>query len=399
MKRFLFSVLCVSVFFVGLGALVDQAGAKFKSDEKALELIRKARTAIGGDTAIAGVQSIRILGRSTQKINVGGKESVEEGETEIAMQLPDKVMRSTRLGKGDGSGESVHHAVDVIVMGDAKDQPKIGMMGSGHGEGTGASVSKKIVIKKDDGTVQELTGADADKWIAEHPDMPGEKHIVIKKADGTVEKMDGKERIVLRGGEGGEKTWTSADGKTFTVHDRQVMKGAAEHHTAMRNNEMLRLTLSLLLSAPQGMDVEYKLGGEANVDGTNCNVVVASFGGQSFRLFLDRASNLPVAIKYSAPKMPEMVHFNAKTDAPADGAKDVMVFKRTAGGPAEMAEYQVKFSDYRPVNGVLLPYRWSTTGGSSETFDVTSFEINPANIAEKFQDQKVMVRSKKPDGQ
>ncbi|HVF46448.1 MAG TPA: hypothetical protein VNA17_02670, partial [Pyrinomonadaceae bacterium] len=391
---------CVSVFFVGLGALVDKAGAKFKSDEKALELIRKARTAIGGDNAIASVQSMRIVGRTSHKVNIGGKESVEEGETEIAMQLPDKVMRTTRHGNGDGSGESVRHAVDVIVMGDAKDQPKVRMMGSGHGEGTGASVSKKLVIRKDDGTVQELTGADADRWIAEHPNMPGEKHIVIKKGDGTGEKIDGKERIVLRGGGGGERTWTSANGKTFTVHDRQVaMREAAGHHTAMRNNEMLRLTLSLLLSSPQGMDVEYTLGGEANVDGTNCNVVVASFGGQSFRLFLDRASNLPVAIKYSAPKMPEIVHFSRQTGAPVDGAKDVMMFKRTAGGPAEMAEYQVKFSDYRPTGGLLLPYRWSTTGGTAETFDVTSLELNPTNISEKFQNQKVMIRSMKSDGQ
>lgn len=399
MKRFLLSALCVSVFFVGLGALVDQAGAKFKSDEKALELIRKARVAIGGDAAIRQVQSMRIVGRTSHKMIVDGKESVTEGETEIAMQLPDKVMRLTRHGKGDGSAEGIHKTFDVVVLGEPKGEARVKMLGSGHGEGTGAGVSKKIVIKKDDGTVQELTGADADKWIAEHPDMPGEKHMVIKKGDGAMEKADGKERIIVRGGDGGEKTWTSADGKTLTVHDRRVdMKNAAEHHNAMRSNEMLRMTLSLLLSAPQGMDVEYTLGGEANVDGTNCNVVVASFGGQSFRLFLDRASNLPVAIRYSAPKMPEIVHFNRKTDAPADGAKDFMVFKRVAGA-GEMADYQVKFTDYRPTGGVLLPYRWTTSGGAAETFDVTSFEINPANIAEKFQNDKVFVRMKKPDGQ
>ena len=37
-------------------------------------------------------------------------------------------------------------------------------------------------------------------------------------------------------------------------------------------------------------------------------------------------------------------------------------------------------------------------GDAYETFDVTNYEINPANIAEKFQNQKVMVRMKKPDG-
>ena len=46
MKRFIISVFCVSVFFVGLGAIVEKTGAAFKSDEKALDLVRNAREAI-----------------------------------------------------------------------------------------------------------------------------------------------------------------------------------------------------------------------------------------------------------------------------------------------------------------------------------------------------------------
>ena len=56
MKRFIFSILCVAVFFIGLGALVEKTGAKFKSDERALALIAKSRQAIGGDTAISSVR-------------------------------------------------------------------------------------------------------------------------------------------------------------------------------------------------------------------------------------------------------------------------------------------------------------------------------------------------------
>ena len=51
MKRFVISILSIAVFFVGLGSLVEHVGAKFKSDEKALEIVRKARIAIGGDAA------------------------------------------------------------------------------------------------------------------------------------------------------------------------------------------------------------------------------------------------------------------------------------------------------------------------------------------------------------
>ena len=49
MKKFAVSVLTISVFFVGLGSLAEKVGARFKSDEKALEIIGKARTAIGGE--------------------------------------------------------------------------------------------------------------------------------------------------------------------------------------------------------------------------------------------------------------------------------------------------------------------------------------------------------------
>ena len=43
-----------------------------------------------------------------------------------------------------------------------------------------------------------------------------------------------------------------------------------------------------------------------------------------------------------------------------------------------------------------MPYRWVTTigGVTDETFDVTNIEVNPANIAERFQNQKMMVRTK-----
>ena len=47
MKRFIVSILCVSVFFIGLGSLAEKAGARFKSDPRALEIIKQARQAIG----------------------------------------------------------------------------------------------------------------------------------------------------------------------------------------------------------------------------------------------------------------------------------------------------------------------------------------------------------------
>ena len=78
-------------------------------------------------------------------------------------------------------------------------------------------------------------------------------------------------------------------------------------------------------------------------------------------------------------------------------AGEPQVFERKMAAP-EMAQFQIKFSDYRSVNGVQLPYRWTQTvgGKDDEVIDVTGYEINPANISEKFQNQKVFVRTAKP---
>ena len=74
MKRFIVSALCVSVFFLGLGTLIEKVGARFKSDEKALELIRAAKTAIGGDNSLAGIQSLRIKGTTSHTFKHDGTE-------------------------------------------------------------------------------------------------------------------------------------------------------------------------------------------------------------------------------------------------------------------------------------------------------------------------------------
>ncbi len=408
MKRFIFSILCVSVFFIGVGSLVERTGAKFKSDEKALALIAKARHAIGGDAAVSNVQSMVIVGKTTRQMKLNGTSQLHEGETEIALQFPDKMSRTVKMGHGDANGDAdkiFDKQMDVVVVGGDKDKIRVKIDGAGHGEGTGAGVSKKIIVKKDDGTVLELTGADADKWIAEHPGVLGEKRVIIKKGDGEVQefKTSTSDKVIVRHGEGDTATFTTKDGKTFDIQkgDHTFMRTAGGHGDAARHNDLLRLTLSLLLTAPQGMDVEYTYGGTGDVDGRSCNIVLASFGGQSYKLYLDGGSNLPVMMSYTGMRMPQMFTFKLDpSKAGGDAVKDKMVFTHKVDGPdAKSAEFQVRFSDYRTTGGVQLPYKWTQTAGgeADETFDVASYEINPANLANRFKDQKVMVRMKKPE--
>lgn len=377
MKKFIISVLCAAVFFIGLGTLVEKAGARFKTDEKALELVRKARVAIGGDSAIASVKSLRIVGQTSRTFKVEGVDRTESGETEIAIQLPNKLMKMVKIGHDDGTGSGepeIRKHVEVVVVGDAKNARTMTVTADGNAP-NGAEV-RKIVIKKADGTTEELNGSEAGK------------NVIVRKI------------------EGGNAVITVEDKDVSTTDNKQVIvrhaggEGMAAHHDAMRQNEMLRLTLSLLMSSPEGLDVNYTFGGESDVDGTACNIVVAESAGSSFKIYLSKSTDLPVMMSYKGMKMPTIMKFRTKNEAKAgEEPKDVMVFTRKVEGPAiEMTEFNVKFSDFRSVGGVQLPYKWTQTAGGNadETFDVTTYEINPANIADKFQNQTVMVRVKKP---
>ena len=355
MKRFIFSILSISVFFVGVGSIVDRASASLRSDERALSLIQQARQALGGESAINSVRSLQILGQTTRTLNVNGTSKTVQGETEIAMLLPDKVMKMMKIGHGDDSlpgDKMVKKQVDIVVAGKDGAGKEVSVTPDGAAD---ANAVRHIIIKRPDGTTEELTGEDAD-------------------------------RAIVRDGEGG---------------DRQIIirKAAADAHETMKHNELLRLTLGLLLTAPQGLDVSYTFGGESDVDGTACNLVVANVGGSAYKIYLGRSSNLPVMMVYTGMRMPNVM-FARKEGAPATDAGDKMIFMRSVDGPpAETAEFQVRFSDYRTVSGVQLPYKWTQTvgGAADETFEVSSYEINPANIADKFQDQRMMRKTAKPE--
>ena len=354
MKRFIVSVLCTAVFFIGLAALVDEVKAGFKSDEKAVALVRQARLAIGGDQAINEIRAMLIKGNTTSTFKTPEGESNKlQGATEIAMQFPDKLMKIVKMGGHDGAEANlVDRKVEVVVVkkGDAPN----------------------AVIEGESG---EFTSADGKKIFVRRIETP----------DG--EKIGPGKIVVRRTGEGDP---ASAE---------KIIDLEKIHAGPARQNELLRLALGLLLTAPEGMDVSYTFAGESEIDGTPVSIVDAAFGGDTVKLYLSRISSLPVMISYQGHKMPRMFRF--RTEAPKAGEEkhDVRVFTRTLADAPAKAEFQLRFSDYRSVNGVQLPYKWSTTiaGQQDEVFEVASYELNPANIAEKFSERRVFVRSKKAE--
>ena len=385
MKSIILKLLGISLIFVGLGTVVDQVGARFKSDEKALDIIRKARTAIGGDGAIAGVRSFVIKGQTSKTVSVNGAEKFEQGETEIAFESPNKIMKMTKIGDHGADADAiVDKTFDVVVVGAPGDGPHKVIVEGKDGEFTSES-GDKVKVRKIDGEVGET------------------KVFVRKKVDGEVisedadvkevTTADGKKFTIVRKGGDGAGEWKAEDGKKMTFE-----RTTDAAHGGVRNNELLRLTLSLLLTAPEGMDVTYTFAGETTVDGSAANAVLASFGGSDVKLYFDRHSNLPLAMSYVGHPSPIMMTFRkVDASAPPAGDKDVVTFERKLAGPEAKVEHFVRFGDYRSTNGLLLPYKWTTSvaGKQSDVFDVSSYEINPANIGDRFKGNKVMVRTKK----
>jgi len=380
MKRFITSILTVSLFFITLGAMIDSVGAKFKSDEKALEIIRAARTAIGGESALRGVNSLVITGKTTHSMKVNGVERSESGETEIALQLPDKMMKSIKIGNHTGDAANMHNVVKEVIVTD-KDGGE--MAGPGKTATFSSKDGKEFTIK--------LKGDENGEFITEDG-----KKVVVRSVEksSTTATGDGEAKVFIR--KQGDGSELKSEGGKNVVFERKAMPG---HDGGFKQNELLRTTLGLLLTAPEGMDVSYTFVGEGDVDGTSVNIINASFAGANYKLFIGKSNSLPVAISFTGHAMPAIMHFEKEVPATKDAKHDVMVFKRHDEMAGKSAEMTIKFADFRSTGGVQLPYKWTTVSGGQtvETFDVTSYDVNPANIADRFKDQKTMVRMKHPD--
>jgi hypothetical protein len=337
MKKFIISTLCVAIFFIGLGGLIQETGARFKSDDRALELIKQARQAIGGEEAIKSVRGLTIIGKATQISNINGAEQTKQGDLELNLQLPNKFSKMTRYN---------------VQNGEVRDEKVLTK-----------EIREVILNKSDDNvTLNRIESGSPDKKV-----------IRLKRVDesGSGERIENLDGAKL---------------KVFTDVNTRV--GTADK---FRQNELFRTTFALLLSAPEGQDVSYSYVGEDSVDGNSCDMVQAQTGESSFKLCLSKTSHLPLMISYrDAGTLTIRTNVRTNND---DANKTTVIDGKAAN--VEMPEIQIKFSDFRTVGSVQLPFTWTQTigGKASQTVAITNYELNPANIAEKFKNRRVMIKA------
>lgn len=161
-------------------------------------------------------------------------------------------------------------------------------------------------------------------------------------------------------------------------------------------NDIFRTFLSLFASAPEGVNVDYKYIGDGDVDGKSCQIVEATTTDASAKLYLDKTTFLPVMMTYADEMFPSTVTGMAKTENPANPGEPKQFDIRIAEGDMQQGETRIKFSEFRDFDGLKLPFHWENSfdNTNKSSFEVTSYEINPADINERLKqsERKILIR-------
>jgi hypothetical protein len=297
-------VLVPLVATVPLRAIAPQA------DAKAEEILKAARTALGGDDALAKVQSATVTGSSRR---IMGEREFSSDVT-LDLLLPDKFKRTEEMSFGQG-GPSVTRVSAV----------------------NGTEVW-------DDGT--------------------------NRGGGGFIMRMGGPD-----GGPGGPGGAGGA-GREPTEEERSRFKQFQE-----RRMKSERARYSLIWFLKSDAPVTYAGVAEAP-DGKADVLEIKPEGAAPMKLFVDQESHKPLMLTYEGV-LPRMI-MRGQGQRPTP--EEVEKMRKE---PPQQVTYEVHFSEYKKVDGVLLPHliSQSVNGDVSEEFTIEKYKLNaplkPADFAKK----------------
>jgi hypothetical protein len=135
-------------------------------------------------------------------------------------------------------------------------------------------------------------------------------------------------------------------------------------------NELNRFLLVWLLRS----DTPVTHAGRAEAEDGSADVLeVRRDGASPVRLFLDSATHLPVMLTYEDAQ-PRMMGRRGRTGPP-----DPEEIRRRMAEPPRQAAFELRFDDYRSVDGVKLPHRLtqSVDGTPTEEWTIDRYTVNP----------------------
>jgi hypothetical protein len=149
----------------------------------------------------------------------------------------------------------------------------------------------------------------------------------------------------------------------------------------MRRMELARFSLAWLLST----DAPAAHAGIAEApDGKADMIDVKPTDGPAMRLFIDQQSHLPLMIAWKAPA-PRMIVRRGSPGAPAPNPEQA-AREADAQGPPPEANFEMRLSGYRKVDGIQFPHEISRAmnGTVNEEWTVRSYKVNPSFKANTF---------------
>lgn len=297
--------LALVLALAGGSALPQDSDAE--QSVRALELMKKARTTIGGEAALHNLHSLSAKGklrRFVTYVSVQGPDKIEEkqktlgGKVEFDFQLPDKFRRRVK----------------------------------------GSSL-----IGWDYSYAEVVNGKRA--W--RNPPLP------VRSAAGDPRIID--------------------VGDVERSFDRMARNA---------RQQIAIYTLAWLLQSPPGIELEFRHLGTTLVDDRRAEAILVQ-GEEDFNfvLLLDAQTSLPLALGFTFVDIPRETVIVEAASVMSSWLRRTWVRARqerqARTRPPRRREMQLRFSDHRRVNGVLLPHRLTVILDNQITEELTIGEFVP----------------------
>lgn len=168
-----------------------------------------------------------------------------------------------------------------------------------------------------------------------------------------------------------------------------------QQRTRRMKMELQRWTVALLADSAQS----FAYAGEADSPEGKADVLeTKDEAGQPVRLFVDRQTNLPLMVQYREVR--PMMMFQGGPGGPGGrGGRgqggpppsreemEQRIEELRKQGPPPASQFAMYLSNYKKVNGVMLPHRIdvSVEGQPSEEWTIEKFRVNPNVKASEFE--------------
>src|SRR5690606_7775816 len=140
--------------------------------------------------------------------------------------------------------------------------------------------------------------------------------------------------------------------------------------------ELARLQLALLLRADDSLTYV----GVAEAPDGRADVLEVKVDGSPIRLFVDQETHAPLMLTYEAPVMRPIVRSGGGRPSPEE-------IQRLRSQPPQMGTYEIRFDEYKDVDGLMFPHVIVTSldGQVIEEWTIDRVQVNPRFDAGRFE--------------